>query len=252
LLLRNAGGVTNKPDEFLGNCNAFFIVNSDGITTREFSLSTPPKSLPELDDRQLLELVRCGSLAESQAAMGAIYRKYELDIWRFVRSKVNSDGDADDIAMETWTHAIDRIHSFEWQSGEGNKLKAWLFKIANLKRLELFHGPNPESLDELSEVEVEARQYLANRLLGFDQENGDGDTPSLGVQREADKVLQDLLNELPPIQQQIIFLIYYRDIETAAEVGTILEIPTNTVRGYHKRALDHLKKSSMLRDYLED
>lgn len=219
-----------------------------------------PAHIPDLNPQQLIELVKLGVLEDSQAAMAEIYQRYKMDVWRFVRSKVNCDDVADDIAMDAWAYAIDNIHNFKWRSGEGDKLKAWLFQIAHFKRLEFFRvNQANESFDELTDTQLNARRYIASLLSRFDQDKTDVMPDyhlAIDVQREADRILQAALKKLSETQRQIIILIYYRGVETTADVATILGFPPgkkseSKIRVYHKRALDKLSKDAELAKYLE-
>lgn len=216
-------------------------------------------NIEELNDQQLIALVKSGSLNESRDAMAAIYQCYKMDVWRFVRSKVNNDAVADDISMDAWTHIIDNIHNFEWQDGEGNKLKSWLFRIAHFKRLEYFRAnPANEELDELTDTQEMAKQYIAERLKGFDEDDRDGEIKGnqpRDVLRVADRIIQTALDTLPDEQRQIILLIYYHNVETATEVAEILGYTSDKkgaskVRGYHRRALKKLAKNAGMSNIL--
>lgn len=63
-------------------------------------------TLDKLSEEELHELIRFGSVPESQEALGFLMEKYEDDVWRFANSKLRSPIDADDVVMETWMVSV--------------------------------------------------------------------------------------------------------------------------------------------------
>lgn len=58
---------------------------------------------------------------------------------------------------------------------------------------------------------------------------------------EDKKILNDILNKLPPNYKEVLIL-YYQEEMTFNEIGQLLKKPLNTVKNYHYRALIMLRK----------
>jgi RNA polymerase sigma factor (sigma-70 family) len=63
---------------------------------------------------------------------------------------------------------------------------------------------------------------------------------ALALAQEGER-LHLLISELPIRYQQVLTL-YYQESMTLAEVAAVLQMPLNTVKSYHRRALEALRK----------
>ena len=201
-----------------------------------------PTQTKEADDETLIQLITKGSRPESQRALETIFIRHHKDVWRYVRSKVSSPTDADEIAAAVWLVVIEKIYNFVWT---GVPIKSWLFSIAYRKTLEFLNIPPSVSLERLYENYHEALHYIATQLHLFDQ----ADPPvqiTPHIRKEADELLHKLISRLSDTERRIIMLIYFEEIENATEVARRLGMNKNTIRVYHKRARDKLRKSPEL------
>ena len=81
------------------------------------------------DERQLVDRARRGD----QEAMGLLYDAYLPRLYRYCRSRVGNETEAEDLAEEVFLKVLGAIGSFEWRSaGPGQRIPfgAWLFRIA--------------------------------------------------------------------------------------------------------------------------
>jgi RNA polymerase sigma-70 factor (ECF subfamily) len=58
---------------------------------------------------------------------------------------------------------------------------------------------------------------------------------------EDNKLLKDLLSDLP-LSYQAVLVLYYQEDMTFDEIGKVLGKPLNTVKSHHRRALQQLRK----------
>nr|HMQ56199.1 RNA polymerase sigma factor [Anaerolineae bacterium] len=206
-----------------------------------------PRSIKDADDETLIHLITQGSQSESERALETIYARHHQDVWRYVRSKVGSPGDTDEIAAAVWLVVLEKIGDFTWT---GVPIKSWLLSIAYRKVLEFSHRPQLVSLEQLKEERDQALQYIVTQLQLVEQpEARDPVTPD--IKRQADELLHQLIGRLSKTERQIIMLIYFEAVENAAEVGKRLGINKNTIRVYHKRARDKLASCPELRQLIE-
>jgi len=205
------------------------------------SLPLPPKT-QEADDETLIRMITQGSRSESQSALETIFIRHHKDVWRYVRSRVSSANDTDEIAAAVWVVVLEKIYDFEWT---GAPIKSWLLSIAHLKTLEFFNHPSPLSLERLRENQSQALHFIANQLHLFDH-SAALQTVDPTIKREADELLHKLIGRLSEIERKIIILLYFEALENATEVANRLGMNKNTIRVYHKRARDKLRKSPEL------
>ncbi len=198
-----------------------------------------PAITKDAGDDVLLQLIQHGSATDSEHALETLFVRHNQDVWRFVRSRVTTAADVDEITSAVWVVVIEKIYDFVWT---GTPIKAWLFSIAHRKIREHFSHPRPLSLDTLAEAE-EVITFLASQLQLIDE-------PALpvaaSVKKEADVLLHKLIAHLSSVERKIIMLIYFEAVENATEVADRLGMNKNTIRVYHKRARDKLRSSPEL------
>lgn len=206
-----------------------------------------PTKTKEANDETLVRLITQGSRAESQNALETVFIKHHKDVWRFIRSRVSSPTDTDEIAAGVWLVVLEKIYDFTWT---GVPIKSWLLSIAHRKILEHFNTPTSLSLERLNETQHEALHYIVAQLHLFDQPEPYQDISPI-VKKEADELLHKIIARLSDTERKIIMLIYFEAIENASEVAKRLNMNKNTIRVYHKRARDKLRKSPELNGLIE-
>jgi RNA polymerase sigma-70 factor (ECF subfamily) len=199
-----------------------------------------PALTRDATDDELLHLIQEGSERDSQSALETLFVRHHQDVWRYVRSRVSSASDADEVAAAVWLVALEKIYDFVWT---GTPIKSWLLSIAHRKTREFFHRPEAVSLETLNDGQDEVLLFLANQLQLIDEP-----VPVLPerVRKEADILLHKLIARLSDVERKIITLIYFEELENATEVARRLNMNKNTIRVYHKRARDKLRTAPEL------
>jgi RNA polymerase sigma factor (sigma-70 family) len=212
-------------------------------STSPWPLHLPlPSKTKEADDETLIQLITQGSRADSQSALEIIYVRHHEDVWRYIRSRIDSPIDADEVAAMVWLVVIEKIYDFVWT---GTPIKSWLLSIAHRKILEFLNTPPSLSLEGLHERRDAALHFIASQLHLFDQTEPLYEVDPQ-IKKEADEIIHRLLSHLSDIERKIIILIYFEELENATEVARRLEMNKNTIRVYHKRVRDKLRKSPEL------
>lgn len=211
-----------------------------------WSLRWPlPAHTADADDELLLRLIHEGSESDSRQAMETLFLRHHHDVWRYVRSRVSSAADADEISSAVWLVVLEKIYNFVWT---GIPIKSWVFSIAHRKIREFFNNPPSVSLETLAEQREEALHYIAAQLSLI----GEPAAPvPPTVKKEADVLLHRLISGLSDVERKIITLIYFENLENATEVARRLGMNKNTIRVYHKRARDKLRACAELRNLFE-
>ncbi|MCB0190543.1 MAG: sigma-70 family RNA polymerase sigma factor [Anaerolineae bacterium] len=209
-------------------------------------LSLPTKS-SDISDESLITLITTGSPSDSKNALATLYKRYYKDVWRFVRSKVSAATDADEVSAAVWLVVLEKIANFIWT---GVPVKSWLLSIAHRKVMEHINTPHTLSLEKLREDHDSALHFIASQLDLFEQHEPVPPVPTT-VKKEADELLHTMIRRLSKIERRIIMLIYFESVENATEVAQRLDMNSNTVRVYHKRARDKLRSFPELKILFE-
>jgi len=154
-------------------------------------------------------------------------------LWAFIRRRVDSDADADDILQEVFL----RIHRHADTVERQERLVSWLFQVtrnviadyyrAPVRRRELPAGA-PSDLEEAEERAWDSME--------------DGDSESLEAQRELAACLRPMIEQLPPRYRTAVTLVDLEGVlqkEAAARAGVSLSgMKSRVQRG--RQALEHL------------
>ena len=168
-----------------------------------------------------------GNFSLQDQAIAELYIRYTEEILRVVRSKGLQEVDAEDITMEVWIVALERIRGFEWR---GIPIKKWLFSIADKRCLVHFGHCKKENRTKSAIQE----QILEDIAL---KRNNYGHGVDKYHKRAKSEILQlmEVVQRLEPIEQDIIELIYF-DNKNSREIGELLGLRPVTVRQKHARA----------------
>lgn len=119
-------------------------------------------------------------------------REYGARLFRFIRGRVPTDADAEDVLQDVWYQLS---NSPEVEAIEN--IRAWLYRVARNRLTDRYRKRREESLDELAyPTENGGEQLLRDLLLA------DYNTPETEHLRELFwEVLLAALEELPPAQR---------------------------------------------------
>jgi RNA polymerase sigma factor (sigma-70 family) len=199
-----------------------------------------PVTTRDATDDVLLQLIQEGTERDSQNGLETLFVRHHKDVWRYVRSRVSSASDTDEITAAVWLVVLEKIYDFVWT---GTPIKSWLLSIAHRKIREFYNRPTAISLDTLQDGQDEVLIFLANQLQLLDEPVS---FVPARVRKEADILLHKLIGRLSKVERKIITLIYFEELENATEVARRLNMNKNTIRVYHKRARDKLRASPEL------
>ncbi|MGK0468940.1 RNA polymerase sigma factor [Clostridium sp.] len=143
-----------------------------------------------------------------------IYR----DLYKFIYSIVKNQNLTEDVLQQTLMKAYENFDKIE----DIKKIKSWIFTIAKNESLSWIRKYNREIPSENTYLE----------LLDGSSE----DIPEeLLVKRETNEQIKEIIKMLNPVDQEIIHLRYYCDLNLN-EIALILNLNINTVKTKHKRA----------------
>ncbi|MGV3488897.1 MAG: RNA polymerase sigma factor [Tuberibacillus sp.] len=160
---------------------------------------------------------------KDQYALEFFIHKYHLSVYKHLEGLLRNREKAEDFTQETFLKLLRQI--MERQVPEN--VRAWLFSVANNLCRDYWRSSGFKSewhiLDQLPEPS-----------------DGRGQVIDIVEQREKRNELAALLNELPDLQRQIVYLRFYNDLKLK-EIAMELACPLGTVKSRLFHALRFLK-----------
>ncbi|MEO5979892.1 MAG: sigma-70 family RNA polymerase sigma factor [Chryseolinea sp.] len=162
-------------------------------------------------------------------------KAYGKRLFGFIRKKVKSDQDAEDILQDVWYQlaGVEDDHEIEQMSG-------WLFQVARNKIIDKYRKKKPDSLEDHSHITNDG-ELIVHDLLTQQQ-----DSPETEYLRELFwEELFQALEELPENQRQVFIWNELEDM-TLQEIADKTGEKLKTIISRKGYAVKHL------RDRLED
>jgi RNA polymerase sigma factor (sigma-70 family) len=165
-------------------------------------------------------------------------RDYGKRLFYFIRGRVNTDEDAEDILQDVWYQFSNVMNSEPIQ-----QTSAWLYRVARNKIIDKYRRHQPDSLDEMFEDDEEFEFNFREILLA---QNVTPETEHL--RNFFWEKLFSALNELPEEQKQVFVWHELDDISfneiserTGDKINTLISRKRYAVLHLRKR-LEHLRK----------
>jgi RNA polymerase sigma factor (sigma-70 family) len=164
---------------------------------------------------------------------------YSKRLMGFIRKRVASDADAEDILQDVFYQLIGNVQPIE-------QLTAWLFRVARNKIIDKQRKQQPALLEDLfADDDDEALSGWAD--LFFDA----ADNPEIDYLRAMFwQELNNALDELPENQKEV-FVLHELDGVSFKDIADLTGEPVNTLISRKRYAVLHLRERlSILRDEL--
>jgi RNA polymerase sigma-70 factor, ECF subfamily len=163
---------------------------------------------------------------QAEQKMALLYQKYAPALLAFVRMRIPSAEDAEDLVVDVFLAALE--HATFPALAEKEK-QLWLWRVTRNKVIDLYrraktrqHVTLEQVADGLFEDEMVSPEYSALRHENYVD-------------------LYDQLQSLPPLQQQILRMRFGQDL-SCREIATRLGKQENVVRVTLTRSLNLLRK----------
>lgn len=165
-------------------------------------------------------------IAQAEQEMALLYRKYAPGLLTYVRMRVPSEEDAEDLIVDVFMAALENT-AFLARSERGKQM--WLWRVTRNKVIDTYRRAKThqnvtleQAIDTLFEDELAGPEYAALRQEDYMD-------------------LYAHLQSLPPLQQQILRMRFGQDL-SCREIATILGKQENLVRVTLSRSLNLLRK----------
>jgi RNA polymerase sigma factor (sigma-70 family) len=167
---------------------------------------------PNRIDKALLESAKRGD----QKAYGMLMDKYRNSIYHLILKIIKSPEDAEDLTIETFAKAFDRLHQFSPEYA----FSTWLYKIASNTCIDFIRKKSIEK------VSLENEHLTITDNIKYST-SSDPETELIKAQRT--EQLQQAVNEMDELFARVITLRYFKEYsyeEMSKELGT----PVSTIK----------------------
>jgi RNA polymerase sigma-70 factor (ECF subfamily) len=152
----------------------------------------------------------------NQIAFNFLLETFWNDVFGFMLKRTQNENDAEDITIETFFKAFDKINSFDPQY----KFKTWLITIAKNTHLDSLRKQKHRLTNQTTEEDENKVYWIQD------------DTPSAEDKLITEQNLAELLKDikkLKPHHQEIIQLRYFQE-QSYLEISKIISVPINNVK----------------------
>lgn len=177
-------------------------------------------------DYQLVLKARSGE----QAAYAELMDRYRDSIYFMLLKMVNNKDDADDLTIEAFGKAFNRLDLYT----PNFAFSTWLFKIASNNCIDFIRKKkkNTLSIDSAFSNDDGDDMYIDLRSEALDPEE-------MAIKLQKEKVMRDMVQRLKPRYRQLIEMRYFQQL-AYEEIAEQLDLPLGTVKAQLFRARDLL------------
>lgn len=165
-----------------------------------------------------------------QAAFTELLERYREPVYYMLLKMVKNNDDADDLTMEAFGKAFNRIHQYS----PDYSFSTWLFKIATNNCIDFIR---------------KKRVYLTSLDHSYTNEDGVGvnievdsgelDPEEVFMRQQKVKTMQNVVEKLKPHYRDLVVKRYFEEL-SYDEIATELNLPLGTVKAQLFRARDLL------------
>jgi RNA polymerase sigma-70 factor (ECF subfamily) len=192
-----------------------------------------PDDLTTWTDEELLLHFRAGG----EEAFGALVRRYELELYGYLRRYLGDSTLAEDVFQNTFL----QLHLKSAQYQPGNPVRPWLYTIATNQAIDALRRNGRHqavSLDEHRESTGDGEYQRLMELL----ENRDPGPLEQAQGLERRELVRAAVDQLPDFLRQVLVMAYYQGLKYR-EIADVLGIPVGTVKSRLHAALGELRRS---------
>ena len=151
-----------------------------------------------------------------QAAFRYLLNLFWADVYNYQLKRTKSENDAEDITIQTFSKAFDKIHTFDKKYA----FKTWLIAISKNIHIDLLRKKNTSISTETSKDQQEKAYLIID----------ENPTPEDKIIREQNlaALLKDI-KQLKPKYQEVIQLRYFQEL-SYREISEQIKEPMNNVK----------------------
>lgn len=193
----------------------------------------PADSLANCTDEQLLEHFLRGR----QEAFESLVRRYERELYGYLRRYLGDASLADDVFQNTFLQLYNRIEMYE----SGRPVRPWLYTIATHQAIDALRRAGRHQAVSLDQQREETPNGDLQNLIGLLESRGPDPLEQIEAE-ERKELVRDSVESLPDFLRQVVLLAYYQGLKYR-EIADILDIPVGTVKSRLHSALLRLQEA---------
>lgn len=188
----------------------------------------------EITDEVLLARLQDGQ----QELFGTLVRRYERELYGYLRRYVGNDDLAADVFQNTFVAIFVKMDQYQ----AGRPVRPWIYTIATNQAIDALRRRNRR---------IDSR---ADPLLAGDDGNDDSARPlfevlqtkdpgpvELAERAELRQLVRNAVEQLPDLLRQVVLLAYFQGLRYQ-EIADVLDIPLGTVKSRLHAALAKLSE----------
>lgn len=193
----------------------------------------PRDPLSHWSDEELLTAFRDGQ----REAFGALLRRYERELYGYLRRYLNDDHLADDVFQNTFLQVYVKAGQYE----AGRPVRPWLYTIATNQAVDALRRQGRHPVVSLDQTVRESGDGEVRSLLELLESGAAG--PFEHVRLEERRLLVRFgVEQLPEFLRQVVILAYYQGLKYR-DIAEVMDIPVGTVKSRLHAALVRLHES---------
>lgn len=164
-------------------------------------------------------------------AFGALVRRYERELYGYLRRYLGDDHLADDVFQNTFLQVYQKAEQYD----ASRRVRPWLYTIATNQAVDALRRQNRHAAVSLDQTASESSEGDWRSLLELLEANG-GDPLEHVQGDERRSLVRAAVDQLPDFLRQVVILAYYQGLKYR-DVADILGIPVGTVKSRLHSAL---------------
>ncbi|HEV3203599.1 MAG TPA: sigma-70 family RNA polymerase sigma factor [Gemmataceae bacterium] len=184
-------------------------------------------------DEELLARFRRGETE----AFGALVRRYEQELFGYLRRYLGDGNLADDVFQNTFLQLFTKIGQYE----AGRPVRPWLYTIATHQAIDALRRINRHPAVSLDQAHAELPDGEMHALLDLLEARTPGPVEQVHSEELRERVRASV-DRLPDFLRQVVVLAYYQGLKYR-EIAEILGIPVGTVKSRLHAALAKLHEA---------
>ena len=197
---------------------------------RDIVVPSPPYA--DCSDEGLLALFRQGT----HEAFGALVRRYEGELYGYLRRYLCDSDLADDVFQNTFLQLYTKIDQYE----PGRPVRPWLYAIATNQAIDALRRENRHQAVRLQTEGEDAGDAEMPSLLTLLETREPGPLELLQTE-ERRQLIRATVENLPDFLRQVVLLAYYQRLKYK-DIADIMSIPVGTVKSRLHTALCKLQE----------
>jgi RNA polymerase sigma-70 factor (ECF subfamily) len=190
----------------------------------------PTRLSPETDE-QLLEQLRAGD----RGVFGPLVRRYERELFGYLRRYLGDDDLADDVFQNTFVQVFLKIRQYE----PGRPARPWLYAIATNQAIDALRRKNRRA-DRRADAAAPDEDGEVRPLFELLPTTADGPADQADRAEQRERV-RAAVGRLPELLRQVVLLAYFQGLKYK-DIADALDIPVGTVKSRLHAALVKLSE----------